>query len=153
MPRKLKIYLDTSVPNAYFDTDKSERYRLTQRFWERLGDYEIFISDLVIEEIRATTDIRLKQMLLRLIHPFICLAKDTEDVSELTEEYLRRSVFTSASVNDARHVAIATAYRMEILVSWNQRHLVRSKTRLGVMRVNLSLGYGLLDISSPAELL
>jgi predicted nucleic acid-binding protein len=145
--------LDTSIPNAYFDIDTPERQRVTQRFWEHLHDYEIYVSDLVVEEIQATTDIQLKQLLLELIRSFTCLAKDTEDISDLTEEYLRRAVFTSVRLNDARHVAIATAYRMDILVSWNQRHLVRAKTRIEVLRANLSLGYGVLDISSPAELL
>jgi hypothetical protein len=30
---KPKVYLDTSVPSAYFDERAPDRQRLTQRFW------------------------------------------------------------------------------------------------------------------------
>ncbi|MEK7396871.1 MAG: hypothetical protein AAB116_08030 [Candidatus Poribacteria bacterium] len=51
MPKRLEIYLDTSIPNAYFDDKNPFRKEITKEFWKKLDDYEIFVSDLVIKEI------------------------------------------------------------------------------------------------------
>lgn len=48
-----KLYIDTSVPNAYFDERNPERQDTTKRFWLKLKDYQVFISDLVIAEIQV----------------------------------------------------------------------------------------------------
>ncbi|MBA5941756.1 MAG: hypothetical protein H0M93_00225, partial [Methanophagales archaeon] len=52
---------------------------------------------------------------------------------------------------DAQHIAIATVSRVDILVSWNFRHIVNlTKIRL-YNSVNLKYGYPLLEIRSPRE--
>lgn len=56
MAKRLKIYLDTSVPNAYFDKRNSLRKEITRSFWRRLDEYEVFISNLVLEEINDIGD-------------------------------------------------------------------------------------------------
>ena len=54
---------------------------------------------------------------------------------------------------DALHVALATVSRVDVLVSWNFRHIVN----LGRIRlfqgVNLEIGYGLIEIRTPKEVL
>jgi hypothetical protein len=47
MLKKNKLYLDTSVPNAYFDVRDWYRQEITKQFWSKLKDYQVFISDLV----------------------------------------------------------------------------------------------------------
>jgi predicted nucleic acid-binding protein len=54
MPRTIKIYLDTSVLNAYFDDRDTSRMEITRESWNELDQYEVYISDVVIEEIRET---------------------------------------------------------------------------------------------------
>ena len=49
MPRKPKLYLDTSVPNAYFDEKNPYRQEITRQFWLKLKEYQVFISDLVVK--------------------------------------------------------------------------------------------------------
>ena len=54
---------------------------------------------------------------------------------------------------DALHIAIATLNKMDYLLSWNFRHIVKIKTRRIINKVNLSLGYSELSIITPAELI
>ena len=49
MPKVLKLYLDTSIPNGYFDPKNLNRQRITREFWLKLSKYQVFISDIVIE--------------------------------------------------------------------------------------------------------
>lgn len=47
---KNKVYLDTSVISALFDDRTPERLSMTFALWSKLSDYEVFISELVLEE-------------------------------------------------------------------------------------------------------
>ena len=64
-----------------------------------------------------------------------------------------RSLIGPGSRSDALHVALATIGRVEVLVSWNFKHIVN----LGRIRlfnaVNLEQGYGLIEIRTPREVL
>ncbi len=70
MTRKPKLYLDTSVPNAYFDEKNSYRQEITRQFWLKLKEYQILISDLVIREMEATGDEKLRKNLINLVKKF-----------------------------------------------------------------------------------
>jgi len=70
MPKVLKLYLDTSIPNGYFDPKNLNRQRITREFWLKLSKYQVFISDIVTDEIRATGDKNTKQDLLKLVKTF-----------------------------------------------------------------------------------
>jgi len=61
-------------------------------------------------------------------------------IDELVAEYLRWDALPLSAVVDARHVAIATVARLEAVVSWNMKHLVRLRTRRLVAAVNAALG-------------
>jgi len=45
---RLRLYLDTSVISAYVDERLPERQRATLAFWERLGGYDVAISELIL---------------------------------------------------------------------------------------------------------
>jgi len=52
---KPRVYLDTTVPSAYFDRRTPDRQRLTKQFWaESLPKFEPAISTVVLLEIRDT---------------------------------------------------------------------------------------------------
>jgi hypothetical protein len=52
---------------------------------------------------------------------------------------------------DAQHIAVATVARVDVLVSWNFRHIVNLDRIRGFNAVNLRAGYPLLEIRSPLE--
>ncbi len=65
-----RLYLDTSVPSAFFDDRAPDRQRLTQRFWrEQLQAYKPVLSDLVLEEISKTPDPHRRAEILHLVEP------------------------------------------------------------------------------------
>ncbi|NHI94993.1 MAG: hypothetical protein EAX96_21060 [Candidatus Lokiarchaeota archaeon] len=54
---------------------------------------------------------------------------------------------------DAQYVAIATTHRVDLLVSWNFKHVVNLQKIRGYNSVNLKLAYPLLEIRTPWEVL
>ncbi len=152
MPNPLKVYLDTSVPNGYLDDKNLERQRVTKEFWLKLKEYQVFISEMVIEEIKATGGEERKQGLLKLVGDFVSLSSETSEIKTLAEEYVIRGVIPAKHIEDAIHIAIATVNSLDILVSWNFEHIVKLKTKREVNAINLLLGYNQIEIIEPAML-
>ncbi len=152
MARKIKIYLDTSVPNAFLDDKNPIRQDVTKALWTKLDQYDVFISDIVIEEMEATGDEVIRKKLLDLIKGFTILSGKGEEIATLTEEYITRKIIPVKHIEDAAHIAIATVCSLDVLVSWNFAHIVKLKTKREVNAVNLVVGYNQLEIVEPTML-
>ena len=60
--KKIRLYLDTSIPSAYYDTSKPVRQLITQKWFENdASSYELFISITTIDEIDELENINKKQ--------------------------------------------------------------------------------------------
>lgn len=149
--KKESLYLDTSVPSAYYDERKPERQRLTWEFWEKLGDYEVYISEMTEIELKNTKEKEKRDQFLSLIAGMEILPI-TEEAIELVQIYLKNKVVPKAKEEDAYHIAVATLNEIDIIVSWNFDHLVNIKTRRRVNGVNILEEYKPIEIISPPEL-
>jgi predicted nucleic acid-binding protein len=147
---KPRIYLDTSVPSAYYDNEKPERQDLTKEFWLKTNTCETHISELVKQELNQVENEVLKKRILKLIRNFVIL-KLTDEVEELAEEYIKENVIPEKFRSDAIHIAIATLNNIDLLISWNFKHLVNVKTKRIVNLVNAKNGYKEIEIISPPE--
>lgn len=150
MRKKITLYLDTSVPSAYFDDTKPDRQKETRSLWDRLDQYHIYISDQVLMEINGTPDQSRRKELLELVRPFELLPSEMSEVKELAEEYLMRGAIRI--IEDAIHVAVATVNRITTVASWNYQHLVKLRTKREVNAVNLITGYDPIEIVDPSML-
>lgn len=147
-----RVYLDTTVPSAFFDDRAADRQRLTQEFWaDRLPTYEAVISSLVLAEIRGTPDAARRKAIEDMVKD--CVVLDfTEEADRLAQEYVSRGIFPAKYIADANHVAAAVTNGVGYLASWNFKHLVKVKTRREVNLVNSLNGYGTIEIVAPPEL-
>jgi len=151
MPKlKSKIYLDTSVISAYYDDRQPERMKLTQSFWKQISNYEVFISSAVVAEIDKWDD-PTKLKLQKLVKNFNILTVDNKNIIKLTKKYIREQIIPASQELDATHIAVAVANNIDTILSWNFRHIVRKKVKLGVNFINNLLGYDSIEIMTPAE--
>jgi len=149
---KAKVYLDTTVPSAYYDERASDRQRLTRQFWtERLPDFEAVISTIVLLEIRDTPEAEKRVNLEQLVNGLTVLAFN-EEADILAQAYVSSGIFPEKYTSDANHVAIAVVNGVQYFASWNFRHLVKVSTRREVNLVNALKGYGPIEIVAPPEL-
>ncbi len=146
----LHLYLETSVVSAHEDDRYPERKQATVEFWTRLGQYEVAVSELTVTEVEATGDSELRERMVALIRPFSVLSV-TGEAHALAGEYIRRGVFSPATVDDALHVAVAVASGQNLLVSWNFRHLVNRRRRALINDVNVLLDHPTIEIVAPPE--
>jgi hypothetical protein len=64
---------------------------------------------------------------------------------------LQHGILSPKHFADARHIALATVARADVLVSWNFRHVVNFEKIRRFNAVNLEMGYALITIHSPQE--
>lgn len=152
MGKKIKVYLDTSVVSALFDSRNPERRELTEMFFKNLENFEVFVSEVVFAEIDNIPDEDLRENMLKRIKNLKNLQMDTK-IRSLAKEYVKEGAIPQSYSEDALHIAISTLNEMDYLLSWNFRHIVKMKTRKIVNMVNFNLGYPDLNISTPAEIL
>jgi hypothetical protein len=147
--KKLRIYVDTSVLGGCFDPEFSIWSKgLIDDF--RSHRYRPILSDVTAAEIRDAPDsvqdlhadlLAMKPEILRL----------TPESLELLKNYEKRGILGVRFRNDMLHIALATIAEVDVLVSWNFRHIVRlDKIRL-FNAVNMEQGYKPLQIYSPRE--
>jgi hypothetical protein len=133
-----RIYIDTSVVGEYFDEEFKDA---TQRLFKRLEDNEIkfIISDLLeLELIHAPyPPERFERIEL------------TQEIMDLADKYISEKVVGRTSLEDCRHIALATVNRVDVLASWNFRHIVDLSRIKGYNSVNLKMGYPTLEIRTP----
>ena len=148
---KQRIYIDTSVVGGYFDEEFKEA---TQLLFERLENNEIIfvISDLLdLELLNAPMNVR------ELLHNFSAdkfyRVELTEEVIILADTYIFEKVVGQTSLEDCRHIALATVSRVDVLASWNFKHIVNLDRIKGYNSVNLKLGYPMKEIRSPKDLI
>ena len=153
--KKLSLYLETSVWNFIFADDAPEKRDATKKFFKEIkeGRYEIHVSNLVYNEIADTRGPK-RELLEALVREYLPIQLGSnEKVEELVEVYLKSKVVPKGSEEDAFHIAYASAYNLDAIVSWNLRHIVRLKTRMLVNGINKSLGYKDIEIVTPEEVI
>ena len=156
MKTKEKVYVETSVI-SYFTGRKtkdviiSARQKLTKIWWETISNkYEAFISPYVIEEISKGNE-KFSEKRLNAVKSFDVLSSSPE-IEELAEEYFKKLKIPEKAFFDCNHLACAVISGMDIIVSWNFKHIVNfDKIRL-YNSVNLKHGYRIIEIRNPRDL-
>lgn len=151
--RRLRLYLDTTIPNYVYATDSLERMEMTRRFMKLryLPDYEMIISEVVLWEIEAASESK-KVLLMGTVEGMPVLPM-TPQANHLAADYIRHRILPPGSIDDARHVALATLHGVDALVSWNFGHLVNIRRSKGINELNESLHLPPIEIITPEEVL
>jgi len=156
--RKTGLYLDTSIISFALSDDIPDSDRnITLKLVEEInkGVYEAFVSDVVIREVGSTRDINKREDLFRFVESIELgeIIVVDEEADRVADKYIEEGIIPAVYRDDALHVALTTLKGLDILVSWNFRHLVKHKTRVEVTGVNTLLGYKTIDICTPWEVI
>jgi predicted nucleic acid-binding protein len=148
--RKLKIYIDTSVIGGYFDQEfENETKELFDKFIKR--EYDLVISDLTRSElIGAPENVKTLFQTLSLSPELVSI---TAEAISLANEYMKEKVVGETSKDDCLHIALATTNKVDILVSWNFKHIVNIKRIRGYNAINIMNGYPIIEIRSPKDII
>jgi predicted nucleic acid-binding protein len=149
--RKQKIYIDTSVIGGYYDKEFEKETRLLFKEIEQ-GFFEVVYSKVTDDELLSAPK-HVRELMPSLPQHVITNVDLTEEAVNLANAYLSENVVGKTSRTDCYHIALATIHRVDILVSWNFKHIVNVARIRGYNAVNMKLGYASIDIRSPKEII
>jgi len=143
----LKIYIENSVIGGYFDEEFKEHTRkLFSEF--KNGKYKPVISSHVIAELENGAPEKVKENLKTLDYNEFNIS---DEMIKLAEKYIEQKIVSEKYYSDALHIAVATVIGVDVLVSWNFKHIVNLDKIKLFNSVNLREGYSILEIRTPRE--
>ena len=155
MKRLPKLFIETTVFNFYFEGKQGQKQKDAMRLFNEIakGRYEAYTSEEVFRELEAAPKEKSEQM-LRLYEQYIqAIITTTPEADLLAEMYISKGIIPEKYSDDALHIAITTVNNLDFVISYNQSHIVKTKTMIGTGLVNLRLGYRQIGLSTPTEVL
>ena len=150
------IYLETTIFNFPF-ADDAPQYRADslKLFAEiKAGRFRPFSSKYVIDELAKTKDeVKKDKMIAPITDYGIKVLAPTDEIVRLANIYIDSGIIPKTYPDDARHIATATFYGMDYIVSLNFQHIVKHKTILETEIINAREGYKRVFIHAPAEVI
>lgn len=154
--KKLKLYIETSVWSFLFADEAPEKKMDTTLFFDRIAksdDYELYISEVVIDEINDAPELVQGRLYGKISELDPEELEVTEEVRRLARKYAEADLVPQKAFRDLVHIAVATANSLDFVISWNLSHIVRAKTIMGVNAVNINEGYRDIKICTVMEVL
>ena len=148
---KQRIYRDTSVIGGAFD---EEFKQITTQLFEMTDKkkFTLVISSLTLSELDLAPTF-IKDFFNKIERSNIELISASAESELLANYYISEKVVGQTSFDDCHHIAIATISKVDILVSWNFKHIVNVFRIRGYNSVNLKLGYSQIEIRSPKDVI
>ncbi|MBI4713096.1 MAG: PIN domain-containing protein [Planctomycetes bacterium] len=150
----MRIYLDTTIPNYYFNEHTPDKQKAAHKLFALLktGNFDGYISDVVLRELMKTAEVIRQRKMVTLVKELSVL-EVTQECIRLADEYIKNNIIPALNRDDALHIALASIYGIDFLVSYNFEHIVKVRTIDRVTGVNLLCGYKTPRIVSPEEVL
>ena len=154
MRAKPKIYLETTLFNYYFDTDR-DAHADTVRLFKAIaaGEYEAFTSETVLDELKEAPDEKRVAMVALVEEYGIKILHLKEEVEKLANTYTTEGIIPIKYRTDGVHIALATVHDLDFIVSLNFRHIVNVRTIERAHAANILRGYRPIKIVSPMEMI
>ena len=149
--RRLRVYADTSVFGGCYDDEFAEDSRI---FFDEVksGRFTLVVSSVTLRELVDAPE-NVRRLLASLPAESVENFPDCPEIVMLRDAYIEAGVVGVGSSEDAEHVAAASIAEVDMIVSWNFRHIVHFEKINGYHGVNLIRGYRPVDIYSPKEVI
>ena len=150
------IYVETSIPSFYFETRERTRFQAmrewTREWWDVAKVRDTLVtSEAVFAELSRAPEPKRSEA-STLLKPLPVLAGGP-DVDTIVDAYLVHKLMPRDALGDARHLALATFHRCDILVTWNCKHIANAHKLAHIRNVNASMGMETPLLVTPFELL
>ena len=153
---KPTVYIETTIPSFYYETRKDPesqaRKSWTEEWWKyHRTRYECFTSLATINELRRGLHPK-RQAKVEMVGNLPRL-EISDAVQEIVEIYIANTLMPSDQLGDALHLALASYYKIDFLLTWNCVHLANANKQLHIRRINERLRLFTPELVTPLELI
>ena len=150
---KKTVYLDTTIPSYLFDERDSMRtyIDITRKWWrDERQHFELWISEETIAEL-STGNYPNKTQILDLVSEISVLPTD-KSLVDIVKTYISNYLMPQTLTGDAVHLAYASYYKMDFLLTWNCNHLANANKKQHIRIINSRMNLFTPEITTPLEL-
>ena len=146
------VYVETTIPSFYYtlrkDPESIARMHWTRQWWiEYANAFSLTTSAAVIDELRRGTSEQTEYRIALLDNTTILPIID--DVVQIAHVYIERQVMPRDPEGDALHLALASYYKIDYLLTWNCKHLANARKFQNVRVINYELGLATPVLTTP----
>lgn len=152
----MRVYLETTIPSYIIARPSADqtlllRQRISRAWWEtERSRHQLFISEVVFEEIsKGEPEMALRRISLLEGIPQLLV---TPPVKSLARQIANSGLLPAKALADAFHIALASVNQMDILLSWNFRHIANAAIQSRLRRIVESAGEQFPTICAPEQL-
>lgn len=147
-----RVYIETTIPSFYHtlrtDAESVARMHWTRQWWAEYGSrFELFTSPAVILELQQGSTEKTAE------RPELISNLELLDINDAVERivaiYIERRVMPNDPGGDALHLAITCYYELDVLLTWNCRHLANPNKMEHIQMVNRELGLPMPLLTTP----
>lgn len=150
---KKSVYFDSTIPSYMFDKRKSilQFCEITRTWWkEERKNFDIYTSIETIAEL-AKGDYPKKDEILDFARKLQQL-EPSADISQIVNFYIQHKLMPADIEGDAIHLAYASFYKIDFLLTWNCNHLANANKKQHIRIINNRLNIFVPEIITPLEL-
>jgi len=151
---KSRVYIETTIPSFYHEIrtepEMLARKKWTIDWWDNLSSkYEIVTSEAVIDELEKG-QFPNKENALRMLDN-IPLLEINNAVADIVEAYVKHQLMPVDPTGDALHLALASYYHCDFMLTWNCKHIANANKFSHIRRINGILGLFVPSLVTPLE--
>jgi len=153
MIMKKTVYLDTTIPSYYYDDRKETAFlREKTRSWFKTEArvYRIVVSEATLVEAQGG-DYTGKEKVVEFIGRWPALRYDPI-LDQIVATYIDNCLMPAEYGGDALHLAYASYYKIDFLMTWNCDHLANANKRQHIRVINTRMGLHIPELVTPLEL-
>ena len=153
---KPRVYVETSVISYLAarpsrDLNVAARQQSSLELWDSQNRYELVVSDLVLSE--ALSGDMQAAAARRAWFTNLFVLPIQPDSQTIADALVAKGALPAAAYADALHIGIAASHQIEVIASWNFRHIASVWARTRIEAALTELGYGACHIATPDELI
>ena len=153
---KPSLYVETTIPSFVVGgispvLETAAHQVATRRWWEeRRHEYRLYISALVQTELAAGNAAYAQQRLAIVADlAELSIVPEAAQLADYLFAYLH---LPEAAAPDAVHLAVASHYAVDYLLTWNLKHLANGRVRRALEHLPATQGIFIPTICTPEEL-
>lgn len=152
--RRPTVYLETSTISYLTARPTEEPLRkakqiLTRMWWEKREKYDLFVSETVMEEI-SKGDKDAAERRMKAVYSIPILQRNA-DIDRLAIALMETDVIPVSAKPDAFHIAFAVIYELDILLTWNQKHIATNPNRREIENVIVATSRSFPRLLTPEQ--
>ena len=136
------VYIETSIlghltPRPTENLILAANIKITQDWWDEYSSLLVLYVSEIVEDEASREDSTIATQRQNLLQSLIFLDL-TEEAIALAQEFLQQSNLPPKASNDALHMALATVYGLDYLLTWNCKQMANAQIQRKLSQISMT---------------